>query len=114
MSYKEYTLRAPSPEAASTEIIYEIAASRADGVDLIRINFSYNENDVGNTDFKKLISSVIKLLKAMKQKGTIQFFATADSFRLSTTEAVFLQNKYPELFSVSPKTENGAFIYVKI
>lgn len=114
MSYKEIKLRTRTPESASTEIMYEIAACRADGVDLIRINISYDEDGGNNTEFKRIISVIIKLLRNMKQKGSVQFFATADSFRLATTEAVFLQNKYPGLFSVQPEANDGAFIYVKI
>ncbi len=114
MSYKEIKLRARTPDATSTEIMYEIAAARADLIDLVRINIFYEEDAEGNTDFNRVYTSIIKLLKNMKQKGSIQFYATRDSFGRYTTEAVFLQNKYPELFSVEPKIDNGDFIYVKI
>ena len=42
MSYKEINLRALTPESAVTEIMYEIAACRADNIDLIRINILEN------------------------------------------------------------------------
>lgn len=114
MSYKEINLRANSAEAASTEIMYEIASSRADSVDLIRLNAFYDENAEGDIDYKRMLSSIIRLLKVMKQKGSIQFFATSDSFRQSTTEAVFLQNKYPLLFVNPPSVDNGQFVYIKL
>lgn len=114
MRYKELKLRANTPESASTEIMYEIASSRQEDVSLIRFNISYEADDESSTEFKRLFSSVIKLLKSMKQKGSIQFFATSDSFKLATTEAVFLQNKYPDVFPVKENIEGNAFIFVKI
>ncbi len=113
MSYKEINLRSLTPDGAVTEIMYEIATARADMVDLIRINSLCREAEEAN-DSKKVFSSITRLLKTMKQNGSIHFFATQDSFARSTTEAVFLQNKYPELFSVQPEVENGEFVYIKL
>ena len=44
MNYKEINLRAKTPESAATEVMYEIASLRADGVGLIRINILYEES----------------------------------------------------------------------
>ncbi|MBO7195900.1 MAG: hypothetical protein J6V80_01045 [Clostridia bacterium] len=110
MKYKELSLRANTPEAAVTEIMYEIAASRADVIELIRLDISQEGRDVG-----KILSSAIKLLKNMKQRGSIQFFATEDSFKRSSTEAVFLQNKYPDMFIGNFSAPDGVkFIYIKL
>ena len=106
MNCKEMILRSNTPDAASTEIMYEIAAARADRLDLIRLSFN-NEN----VDTNKLFSSAIKLLKMMKQKGSIQFFATEDSFRRSTTEAIFLLNKYADAIQTTGECK---FIYIKL
>ena len=113
MSYKEINLRSLTPEGTVTEIMYEIATARADRVDLIRINSVCHKTEE-SFDSKKVFSSIIRLLKTMKQNGSIHFFATLESFNRSTTEAVFLQNKYPELFSVQPEVENGEFVYIKL
>ena len=43
----------------------------------------------------------------------IQFFATNLNFKQSDTEAVFLINKYPEIFN-EEFIENSNYIYVKI
>ena len=62
-----------------------------------------------------MISSVVRLMKNMKQKGSIHFFATELDFKIASTEANFLSNKYPELFSDIPMNEdNSFFIYIKI
>lgn len=112
MNYREINLRSLTQQGAATEIMYEIASARADGVDLMRINVFYEEDNI--PEINKTFSSIIKLLKQMKQGGAIHFFATKDSFAHTSTEAIFLQNKYPELFSIQPDIQGGAFIYIKL
>lgn len=112
MRYREIDLRSTAPEAVGTEIMYEVAACRADGVDLVRLNIREDED---STDAKRLFSAVIRLLRNMKQKGAVQFFATRVDFLSSSTEAVFLQNKYPEIFSPMPSENDGSlYIYIKV
>lgn len=112
MNYRIINLRADLPDTAATEIMYEIAASHADGVDLIRLNITTPEDAF---ESKKMISSVLRLMKSMKQKGSIHFFATELDFKISSTEAIFLNNKYPSLFTDIPMNEdNSFFIYIKI
>ncbi len=115
MSYKEIELRANTPEAANTEVMYEIAACRADNIDLIRIDIVCNGSKNEKYNSKRVIQSIIKLLRSMKEKGRIQFFADAEDFRVLSTEAVFLQNKYPSLFSAAPEEKLGeALLYIKL
>ena len=113
MKYKELRLRAIMPEHIATEIMYEIAAARADRAELLRINVSNDEtNDVSP---KKRFSSLLRILKNMKSDGRIQFFATKESFALFNTEAVFLQNKYPDHFDFTNLLEDEEhFIYIKL
>ena len=112
MSYKNISLRAKMPESAATEIMYEIAACRADKIDLVRVDIAYDEGDGGET--KKIMSTVIKVLKNMKAGKGIHFFATKQSFESFSTEASFLQNKYPEIFSSAEKGDECEYIYIKL
>ncbi len=115
MSYKEIKLRSHSSESAITEIMYEIAACRADGVELIRFNIYYDEESKSMNDWRKVVASSIRTLKNMKQKGSIQFIATPESFENGSTESSFLYNKYPSLFELTPTVEEGeSFIFVKL
>ena len=110
MSYKEINLRSDMADTAITEIIYEIASSRADSYDLIKLNI-----DISLPDVKKIRSQAIRTLRSMKEKGSIRFFATKENFDRMGTEAVYLLNKYPELFSSDAESNEGfLFIYVKI
>ena len=110
MIFKEFTLKSHLPEQMSTEIMYEIASARADRVELLRINIACdNLEDISD---KKRFSTLVKLLKDMKKNTKIQFFATEDSFKLSKTEAIFLQNKYPE--HLNDRILGERFVYVKL
>ncbi|MBE6534312.1 MAG: hypothetical protein E7678_05015 [Ruminococcaceae bacterium] len=111
MIYKEITLRADLPEQVSTEIMFEIASARADSTELLCINI-FNEDK--SYDFqKKHRAAVIKGLKALKGEGKIQLYATSDSFLEKKTEAYFLQNKYPYIFTNEYACDENK-IYVKI
>ena len=113
MYFKEITLRACLPEHMATEIMYEIASARADGAELFRINISANESD--GVIYKKRYSSLVRLLKGMKDDGRIQFFATEDSFASMNTEAIFLHNKYPQHFNSSGEAkEDKGYVYIKL
>ncbi len=110
MSYRELLLRSDTPEGAVTEIMYEIASARVDFIDLVKF-----EINTENIEINKYMQSIIKALKAMKQKGTFQFFATKESFEDSRTEAVFLQNKYPHLFDGEIfESPNRICVYIKL
>ena len=104
MILKEINLRAENSESAATEIMFEVAGARADGIELLRINITDSTG--------KILSGVVKLLKEMKRKGLIQFYASAKSFSDNTTEANYLINKYSDVIG----TQNGGedFLYIKI
>ncbi len=112
MVLKKILLRSNLPEHLATEIMYEIAAARADGAELIRIETSTSED--GASVYKKLYSSLIRLLKGMKDDGRIQFFATKDNFDSLSTEAVFLQNKYPTHFESISSEDGKDYLYIKL
>ena len=111
MILKEITLRANLPDDINTEILYEIASARADGAELVRVNIHNSESFV--LPFNKRFSSLVRTLKNIKATGRIQFYATKDGFKTHNTEAVFLQNKYPQLLEISLKEEDN-FIYIKL
>ena len=108
MKYKIIKLREKDSHSLVTEANFEIAAARADGAELIRLETS----DFSGDNVKSL-NSLIKLMRSMKETRKIQFFATADSFNSNATEAVFLTNKYPDIFADIP-SEYTDYIYVKL
>jgi hypothetical protein len=102
-------LKARNLDSALTEIMFEIAGAKADGCELARINIIHvdGENDLS---VAKLYDGVIKILKNMKAKKLLQFYAVKESFEKPSTEGRFLINKYPD---ISTEGE-GYWIYVKL
>ena len=115
MYYREITIKEYNSEEIETELMFLTAVARVDGIELIRLNILCSEEERNATSSKNPSVKISKLLKTMKQKGSIQFFASAHSFATSSTEAVFLMNKYPDVFSEEiGKTSGEEFYYIKL
>ena len=110
MKYIVINLQGTEPSEITTEIMFELAGAKIDGAELVRFNIENATEDSG----KKRCSAMLKVLKSMKSAGKIQFFATPDSFAGEKTEAVFLVNKYPELFERREVDNNIMYAYVKL
>ena len=112
MIYKTLELAASEPRELTTELMFEVATARADGAELLRFDAKIPENEAQR---KKKLSTILKLLKNMKATGKIQFFAMPESFAAGGTEAIFLINKYPELFESKPQVADGfIYFYIKL
>jgi len=110
MKYKVVDFSVENLDDLITELMFELASARADKIELVRLNVTHTD-----MTFKKTVNTVLKVLKNMKSNGRIQFFATKDSFEISSTEAVFLNNKYPDIFANIPDLiENTTYFYVKL
>lgn len=110
MKYKVVDFSNTNPSELITEVLFELASARADNIEIVRLNLAHTEESI-----KKNFSAVTKTLKNMKSLGRIQFYATKDSFRESNTEAIFLINKYPEIFdNITLATENTTYFFVKL
>lgn len=103
----ELDLNAADP---TVELRFSVASERADGAELLRVNAPSTDNEKEDA---KLLSLITKTLKQMKSEKLIQFFATNKSFKISSTEAEFLINKYPDEFSCVSE-ETVSFFYIKI
>ena len=99
-NFKIIRLNGDNPQNINTELYFELASARADGCEVVRLDFESNQE------------KIIAALKKMKNNSAIQFFATSESFSSSDTEAVFLLNKYPDI----REFENNSlpYIYVKL
>ena len=111
MKYKTIKLLGNNSQELNTELAFEIAVAKADGEELIKFDVQ-DSDDAAYTATKKL-STIKKLLRTMKDGRKIQFYASADSFEKSSTEAVFLINKYPDIIENIP-SDQGEYIFVKL
>ena len=104
-NFKTVKLNCESSKDIHTEIYFEIASARAEKCEVIRLEYDLSS--------EKNEALIISTLKKMKANSAIQFFATNSNFKQSNTEAVFLINKYPEIFN-EEFNENSHYLYVKI
>ena len=106
MIFKNYELEGSCLKEFNTEIRYLVATARADGKELISLNFP------GLTDereVKRVVHCAARLLGTMKREGSVQFFV--QSLSNGSREAEFLKNKYSEFINQDGKFES---IYVKL
>ncbi len=110
MEYNTVNLTGENRDQLKTEIMFSVASERASGTDVIRFNIKNDDEKLSS----RVFTASVRILKQMKEKRAVQFFATPKSFFAGEREASFLINKYPELFSDFEPKEDEIFIYVKI
>lgn len=112
MKYKEIELKSETAASLKSEMLFEIASERVSGTEVIRF-IIYNKGDA--QVYNRLVTAAAKQLRAFKRRGIIQFLADYGSFEKNATEAEFLFNKYPEIFTAPPtETDGRFFVYVKL
>ncbi len=112
MIYRQIFLNSIASETVETEIIFELASARADGVELLRFDVAKLEDDKA---YNKLMRSIKKILRVLKERSMVQFFAMPDNFINSGTESKFLINKYPDVFEeMLTDGDDGMYFYLKI
>ena len=109
MNYKIIIPEGKDLDSLVTELRYHVAATRAGGDDLLMIKIPDGDESRG----KKTKSSVLRILRTMKNEGLIQFYAVKESFDSSSTESEFLINKYPIVFEDQKKIGHND-VYVKL
>lgn len=111
MKYTKKILRSKTLQTIKNEFLFEIASERFSGTELIRFEL---ENAPEGGAMEKLSLAITRFMRSLKLKGLVQVYATQGSFKINNTEAKYLINKFPEVFSEEGSTESeGYFIYVK-
>lgn len=112
MKICDYRLNGINQNEISTEIKFILASARFDGAELLRFVYETNETD---REARRLHNIVIRVLRSLRARKSIQFFVFPEDFTEETTEAAFLLNKYPDHFSAPPSVkDNEGEFYVKI
>ena len=106
--YLDINLAGTCRAELDTEVKFNIASARADGVELVRLGLPLSRDDRNNS---RLLCCLVKVLRSMIRDGAIQFYETDEGFTTSTTEAKFLDNKYSEF--IIPSNNDYKYIYVK-
>ena len=104
MNLKKCVLEHMDLEYLMTELRFNIAAARAEKVELLMLELATEDE----RSRRRRYTSVLFRLRQLKREGIIQFFASEDDFADNTTEAVYLLNKYPELSETANIAKEGA------
>lgn len=91
-----------------TELRFDIASAKADGVELIELEVSLTHDDEVD---KRILNFITRILGVMRREGLIQFYATPRGFADGAKEAEFLKNKYPE--HLHAPTNDAYCVYVR-
>ena len=107
--FKKAVIECYSDTSVETEILFNIASTRAIGSKLLRLDFvNMTKKSLFNHQKKIMLS----LLREMKREGRIQFFATEETFEKMKLEAQFLYNKYESFIDLSKDSDETVFVYV--
>ena len=104
MNYNTFVLKNPGENALTTDILFYVASERANRKELLFLSVS---PELAERDRSRLILNAVKLLRRMKKQGKIQLFVTPEDYSESTTEAKYMQNKYPD---IEPHSDSYWFI----
>lgn len=92
MSIITHVLKNDSYEQLCVEIRYLVASARATDGELVSISLDHSDENIS-----KVLAAVVKILRAMKKEGKIDFFASGEDFTLGSAEASYLNNKFPDI-----------------
>ena len=108
MEIRYQTVTGKYQRELKTEIMFFIASSKALGEELFILKIKpafLDERDARRTD------SVSRILKDLKRRGIIQFFAVSSDFGSPLTEIEYLKNKYPDITEIK---SDESFFVVKV
>ena len=104
--YREIVVSGICYTDLNTEIRFEIANSRSEGTELLRLVMAKCNAD------SRIENCITRVLRAMMRSGLIQFYVPESKISSGTTESEFLINKYGDLLQAA--TPCGASFYVKL
>ena len=94
MNIITYEIKGKNSDQITTEIIFFVTSAKTLEYDLIKLNLKLIENRELDEKRKALSD---KILKSIKRRGMIQLYISAADFESTSTEAIYLGNKYPDL-----------------
>jgi len=108
MSVKTEILTGRDSGQMKTEIMFFIASAKSCKAELFKIWIQPVFN--GDRELRR-IESAARILRNLKQRGSIQLFASSVDFDTALTEVEYLKNKFPNITEI---TNDGTFFVVKL
>lgn len=106
--FRKYVLSGECQADLNTEIRYLLAAARVDGLDLVRLDFPKGDSE---KDSSRIACCVIKVMRAVKRDGCIQFYVNKEGFAQGSTEASYLMNKFSTYIDFD---EGDNYLYIRL
>ena len=97
-----WELTGKSVSEMTTEIRFFIANCKVQGIDIFKLNIKKVYN--GEREEKRF-SSINRILYAVKRAGLIQLYINFSELNGNSTEAAYINNKYPSLVDNCKETE---------
>lgn len=108
MLLKTYCLEGSCKRDFDTEIKFNIASAKYDGVNLLKFSIKRRIDDSENC---RLMSCITKVLSSLKKQGRVNFFVKPEQMEQNTTEAEYITNLFGG--EIAPQ-KDFLDIYVKI
>lgn len=109
--FKKAVIECYNDTSVKTEILFNIASTRASGSKLLRLDF-INKEKMSN--FRHNMKIMLSLLREIKLEGRIVCYATERTFEKMKLEAEFLYNKYESFIDLSKESEDVVFVYILV
>ena len=104
-----FRLLGQSRTELNTELRFIFASARVDGVELLKLDMPVFESEKDNA---RISGCLIKVLRTLKKENVIEFYVNKESFLASSTEAIFLLNKFGTHIDLETLDDNT--LYVKL
>ena len=108
MNIRTQTVTGKYLRELKTEILFSVASAKALNSEIFILEIKPAFLD--ERDFRRN-ETVGRILKDLKKRGTIQFFASSSDFESPLTEIEYLKNKYPSIFEIN---RDNFFFAVKL
>ena len=104
MDIRTQTVTGKHLRELKTEILFSVASARALNAEIFILEIKPAFSDDRESRRKETVG---RILKELKKRGSIQFFAGSGDFDSPLTEIEYLKNKYPSIFEI----DRGEFFF---
>lgn len=93
MLFTEKTFTDGSNDEIAMRVAFAIAEARVLGADLLKITVAAGDEKAAG----RIHAATVRTLRRLKKEGKVQVYLPSDDFGTGATEAVYLQNIFPDL-----------------
>ena len=105
MKYNTFIITCSNQSIIETEILYSVAAARAEGKDFLKLMISSDENE-------KAIINALTVDMALGCSTRIELYIVSDELQGNSTEAEYLHNKYPKITDICSESETSLIVKI--